>query len=110
VLSGRCLSHKGAAVGAMGDEVFDDKIILGDHVLNVAAPVGKGASDDLGCCAPAFRSRRDTPERRIMADQSWVEMSIDGGQVTVTEQGGDELLDDSLVSAVVSHGAMLERS
>jgi hypothetical protein len=109
VLSRRPLTHHRAVVSAVGNEVFGDEIAFSDHLLDVASPVGKGAPDDLSCFAPAFRSLRDTRERRVVADKLWIEIPIDGRQVTVAEQGGDELLDNLLVAAGDSHVAMVDR-
>ena len=39
------LTHHRAAVGAMGDEMLHEEIIFGDHVLDVAAPIGKGLAE-----------------------------------------------------------------
>src|SRR4249919_671642 len=97
VLSRRRLTHHRAAVGAMGDEMLHEEIIFGDHVLDVPAPIGKGPAETLSSLAHAFRPIRRTRQWRVMVDELWIEIPIDGGQVTIGEQGADELFDELLV-------------
>ena len=87
VLSRRRLTHHRAAVGAMGDEMLHEEIIFGDHVLDVAAPIGKRLAEQLSSLAHAFRPVRRTRQRRVVVDELWIEIPIDGGQVTIGEQG-----------------------
>jgi hypothetical protein len=44
ILARRRLAHHRTTVGAVGNEVLDNKIILSDHVLCVASPIRKGAT------------------------------------------------------------------
>src|SRR5512132_4385174 len=60
VLSRRRLTHHRAAVRSMGDEMLDEEIIFGDHVLGVAAPIGKGLAEQLSSLAHAFLPIRRT--------------------------------------------------
>src|SRR4029453_10277598 len=91
---------------AMGDEVLGDKIPLTDILLHVTSPIRKGVAEDLGCFAHAFRPIRRTGEWRVMVDERWIEVPVDGCQVTIGEQGGDELTDDLLVRTA-GHAAMV---
>jgi len=91
----------GAAVGAVGYEVLNDKITFGDHVPYVASPVRNGLAELRGRLTHAFRPIRGIGQRRVMVDELWVEIPVDGRQVPVGEQGGDELLDKLLVVVAV---------
>ena len=51
-------THHGAAVGAVGCEVLNDKITFGDHVLYGASPVRKGLAEQRSRLTHAFRPIR----------------------------------------------------
>ena len=97
VLSRRRLTHHRAAVGSMGDEMLHEEIIFGDHVLGVAAPIGKGLAEQFSSLANAFRPIQRTRHWRVMVDELWIEIPVDGGQVTIGEQGAAELFNELLV-------------
>src|SRR4029453_11523081 len=91
---------------AMGDEVLGEKIALSDHLLPATSPIRKGVGENLARFAHAFRPIRRTGEWRVMVDERWIEVPVDGCQVTIGEQGGDELTDDLLVRTA-GHAAMV---
>src|SRR6266568_1523484 len=102
--SGGGLAHDRAAVGAVGDEVFGHEVVLGDQLLDVAAPVGKGAPEDLAGLPHSFRPVWGAGKRRVMVDEARIEIPVDRGQVPCGEQGVDELVDDLLVCIGSGHG------
>ena len=106
MLAGRRLAHHRSTVSAMRDEVLGDEIALGDHMQIVASPVRKGLSEEFGCLARALRPIRRVGQRRVMIDKRRIEVPVDGRQVPIREQGGDEVIDDLLVTGT-SHAAML---
>jgi hypothetical protein len=55
-------------------------------VLDVAAPIGKGLAEQLSSLAHAFRPIRRTRQWRVVVDELWVEIPIDGGWVTLVNK------------------------
>jgi hypothetical protein len=70
----------------MGDEMFGDEIALGNHVLHVGSPIGEGRADDFGCLAHASGPSGAPGQRRVVIDELWVEIAVNGCQVTIREQ------------------------
>jgi hypothetical protein len=94
-------------MGAVCREVLHDEIIFSDQMVVVASPVGKGAAEERGRLADALRSVRGIWQRWVMIDEFWIEIPVDGREITVGEQGGDELFDDLLVRMCAVHSAMV---
>ena len=88
-------------MGAVGYEVLNDKITFGDHVPYVASPVRNGLAELRGRLTHAFRPIRGIGQRRVMVDELWVEIPVDGRQVPVGEEGGDNSTTSCLLWVVV---------
>jgi hypothetical protein len=73
-------------VGAVGDEVLGDEIVLSDHLLHVTSPVREGVAEDFGCLTHPLRSIRRTGQWRVMVDEIWIEIPVDRSQVPIGEQ------------------------
>jgi hypothetical protein len=99
-------TYRRTTVGAMGNEVRRNKIALGDQMQIVTSPVGKRVAKDFCCLAHAFRPIGGARQRRVVIDEPWIEVAINGRQLTIREQGGYEVLDDLLVSGP-AHVAMV---
>jgi len=69
--SGGGFAHDRAAMGAVSDEVFGHEVALGDQLLDVAAPVGKGASEDLAGLSHPFRPVGGAGKRRARGACRW---------------------------------------
>src|SRR5437016_4487423 len=75
--SGGGLAHDRAAVGAAGYEVFCHEVALGDQLLDVAVPVGKGAPEDLTSHSHPLRPGRGAGERRVVVHESRIDIPVD---------------------------------
>jgi len=81
----------------MSDEVLRDKIIFSDDVLEVTSPVRKCFAEDFGGLTHACGPIGGTGQWRVMVDEIWIEIAVDGSEIPVGEQGADEVLDKLFV-------------
>jgi hypothetical protein len=77
--------------------VLHHQVALADQDVHLAVPVGEGGTEHGPGRPHALPVGRDSV-RRIMADEPLGEVLVDGAEVTLGEQGVDELGHDLLAA------------
>jgi len=90
-------AHQLAAMRAARGEAFNDDVCLGDELFYLAVPIGERFVEHGGGLPHALAPLWCARERWVVIDESRVQVSVDGVQVTLGEQLLDERLDKLLV-------------
>jgi hypothetical protein len=95
--AGGWYAHQVAAVSTARGEALNNDVCLGDELFHFAVPVWERLVKHGGCLPHALSPVWCTGERWVVIDESWVQVSVGGVQVTFGEQLLDECLDNLLV-------------
>src|SRR5262249_22189321 len=108
-MPGRRHAEQFVLMSAAVCEVLYHKVTLADQDVHLAVPVGEGGAEDGSGRPHALPAGRDA-DRGIMVDELLGEVVVDGAEVTLGEQGVDELGNGVLVLLDSVHDHSLRRA
>ena len=82
---------------AAGGEAFDDDVVFGDQLLEVAVPVRQCLPERRRGQTHPLRPVRRAGKRRVVVDEVRIEVAVHGIEVSLGEQLLDERVDELLV-------------